>query len=299
VAIGFLKKRLAKTRETLKQTVVSVLTGRKRVSAGELEEIEEALICADLGVEASEKIISRLEECGGEGDELLARLRRTMLEIASIKPVETPAPPKPVVYLLVGVNGVGKTSVAGKMAYRYRKEGKKVLLVAGDTFRAAADEQLKIWAARSGCGYVGQGKAADPASVVYDGLEAAVARDVDTVIVDTAGRIHTNVNLMEELKKIKRVAGRKLPGSPHEIWLVLDATTGQNGLSQAAQFNQALGLTGIVLTKVDGTAKGGIVLAVCERFQVPIRMLGVGESMEDLIEFDAEEFVDALLAPAE
>jgi fused signal recognition particle receptor len=196
--------------------------------------------------------------------------------------------------MAVGVNGVGKTTALGKAAYRFKNQGKEVMLVAADTFRAAAVEQLAIWGDRVGAEVIRQGSGADPSAVVYDALSAALSRQVDVVLIDTAGRLHTKTNLMEELQKIHRVAGRRLPGSPHEIWLVLDSTTGQNALSQAQMFHQALGVTGVVLTKVDGTAKGGIVVSISKELQLPIRYIGIGEQLEDLRPFHPEEFIHAL-----
>ncbi len=217
--------------------------------------------------------------------------------LQSERPAELVMPESgPFVIMVLGVNGVGKTTTIGKMAYKFVKSGQKVLLVAADTFRAAAIDQLKVWGERIGVEVVAQQQGADPSSVIYDALDYAGPRDFEVVIVDTAGRLHTKVNLMEELKKIKRVINKKLPGAPHETLLVIDATTGQNGVSQARQFNEAVELTGLALTKLDGTAKGGIVINICNEFNIPIRFIGIGEKMEDLRDFEPRQFVDALFA---
>jgi fused signal recognition particle receptor len=198
------------------------------------------------------------------------------------------------VILFIGVNGVGKTTTIGKVAQLYKDEGKTVMLVAGDTFRAAAVEQLEIWGQRAGAEVVKQREGSDPSAVVYDALAAALSRQMDVVLIDTAGRLHTKTNLMDELEKIHRVSGKRLPGAPHEVWLVLDATTGQNAIAQAEVFHRALGITGIILTKLDGTAKGGIVVGICHQLKIPIRFIGIGEKVDDLRPFDAEEFVEAI-----
>jgi len=209
-------------------------------------------------------------------------------------PAEKKEQPVPNIIMVVGVNGVGKTTTIGKLAARFKQEGRKVLIVAADTFRAAAGEQLTIWAEKSGAQIVKHRDGADPASVAYDGVEAAIARGTDVVLVDTAGRLHTKVNLMEELKKIRRTIAKKLPGAPHEILMILDATTGQNALTQAKLFHEAMGLTSIALTKLDGTAKGGIVIAICDELNIPLEYIGVGEKIDDLQEFDPDQFVEAL-----
>ncbi len=294
-----LRERLKRTRETLSGGLDRLFRGRKVVDAELLEELEELLITADLGVDTSLSLIQALQEKLqrrelGDVARLKAALKAEMVALLT-----APAPPereaRPWVVLLVGVNGVGKTTTIAKLAHRDSHQGLTPLLVAGDTFRAAAVEQLEIWGARVGAGVIKQKTGADPAAVVFDGLAAAVARGVDTVYVDTAGRLHTKVNLMEELKKIYRTAAKKIPGSPHEVLLVLDATTGQNALSQARLFHEAVGVTGLVLTKMDGTAKGGMALAVVHETGIPLRYIGVGEAMTDLRPFDAEAFVEAIL----
>jgi fused signal recognition particle receptor len=230
----------------------------------------------------------------GDVEKLKAALAEEMLSLLTA-PVTPEITARPRVVLMVGVNGVGKTTTIAKLAHEERVQGRTVLLIAGDTFRAAAAEQLEIWGERVNASVIRQKAGADPAAVVFDGLAAALARDVDTVFIDTAGRLHTKVNLMEELKKVYRTAGKKLPGAPHEVFLVLDATTGQNALSQARLFHEAVGITGIILTKMDGTAKGGVALAVAHETGLPLRYLGLGEGLEDLRPFDAEAFVAAIL----
>jgi fused signal recognition particle receptor len=205
-----------------------------------------------------------------------------------------PQPGEPLVIMVIGVNGVGKTTTIGKMGALFRREGNKVMFVAGDTFRAAAGEQLRLWGERVGAEVVGQKEGADPSAVVFDALSAALARKTDVVLVDTAGRLHTQVNLMDELQKVYRVTGKRLPGAPHEVWLVLDATTGQNAIAQAEMFHKTLGITGIILTKLDGTAKGGVVVGISRQLKIPIRFIGIGEKIDDLRPFDASEFVEAI-----
>jgi fused signal recognition particle receptor len=294
-----LRERLSRTREALSGGLDRLFRGRKVVDAELLEELEELLITADLGVETSLLLIQALQEKLkrrelGDVERLKAALQAEMVALLT-----GPAPPdrsaRPWVVLLVGVNGVGKTTTIAKLAHRDRHQGLTPLLVAGDTFRAAAVEQLEIWGERVGAAVVKQKTGADPAAVVFDGLAAAVARGADTVYVDTAGRLHTKVNLMEELKKIHRTAAKKIPGAPHEVLLILDATTGQNALNQARLFHEAVGVTGLVLTKMDGTAKGGVALAVVHETGIPLKYIGVGEAMEDLRPFDAEAFVGAIL----
>ena len=289
----------------LSYDLANLLPGRK-IDAALLEEIETRLLMGDVGVDATEALMSELHRKVARKelddiDALFAALRAGMLEI--LKPCEQPLVipdgVKPFMILIVGVNGTGKTTTIGKLARRYRDEGRKVMLAAGDTFRAAAIEQLQVWGERNGVPVIAQASGADPAAVVYDAYDAARARGIDVLIADTAGRLHTQGALMEELKKVKRVV-RKLDESlPHETLLVLDAGTGQNAIAQAEQFHAALGLTGLALTKLDGTAKGGVVLAIARRMKLPIRYIGVGEQAEDLGVFDAEQFVTALLAPPE
>ena len=294
-----LRERLSRTREVLSGGLDRLFRGRKVVDAELLEELEELLITADIGVETSLFLIQALE------DKLR---RRELADVARLKAalqaemvglLTSPAQPdrsaRPWVVLVVGVNGVGKTTTIAKLAYRDRHQGRTPLLVAADTFRAAAVEQLEIWGERVGADVVKQKTGADPAAVVFDGLAAAVARGADTVFVDTAGRLHTKINLMEELKKIHRTATKKIPGAPHEVLLILDATTGQNALNQARLFHEAVGVTGLILTKMDGTAKGGVALGVVHETGIPLKYIGVGEAMEDLRPFDAEAFVEAIL----
>ena len=271
------------------------------------EEVEEVLLTADVGVEATERIVEELERRVAvkgldSGEELVEEVAAVMAQIlrpedAEAQRIDVSAVPS--VVLVVGVNGTGKTTTVGKLAYRLKQVGKTPLMVAADTFRAAAAEQLSEWAARVGCGIVRQTAGGDPAAVVYDGLAAAASRRADVVIIDTAGRLHTQVNLMNELAKVRRVVEKQMPGAPQETLLVLDATTGQNGLRQAEEFGQAVDVSGIVLTKLDGTAKGGIVVAIHERLGIPIKLIGVGEALEDLRPFDADEFARALLSGSE
>ena len=270
-----------------------------------LDELEMRLVAADVGIDTTQKILESLRgkvarrELGNL-DALLSALRESLLAI--VAPVARPLVPdpaqRPYVVLVVGVNGSGKTTTIGKLARRWSDEGRKVVLAAGDTFRAAAIEQLQVWGERDGVPVIAQSAGADPASVIYDALQSAQARGADVLIADTAGRLHTQSNLMEELRKVKRVLGRLDAGAPHEVLLVLDAGQGQNALAQARQFHEALGVTGLVITKLDGTAKGGIVLAIADQLGLPVRFVGVGESAEDFGVFDAETFVDAVLSPA-
>ena len=270
-----------------------------------LEEFEVALIASDLGAPVAERIIDRLKQSlqgtdASKAAHVQKTLQNTLLEI--LKPASGPPfeqllekGPKPFVVLVVGVNGVGKTTSIAKLAQRLVQGGKVPLLVAADTFRAAAIDQLQVWADRVGVGLIRHRHGADPAAVAYDGLTAAKARQVDVVLIDTAGRLHTKSNLMDELRKVARVIGQELPGAPHEVLLVLDATLGQNALSQARQFHQAVGVTGLALTKLDGTARGGIVVAIADELKLPVRLIGVGEAVEDLQDFQPQAFVDALL----
>jgi fused signal recognition particle receptor len=270
-----------------------------------LEDLETRLLTADVGVEATRQVMRELERGFDTGrlrtaEQLQAALRaqlRAILDPCSI-PLAIPDYIRPFVILMVGVNGVGKTTTIGKLAQHFRDRGLSVMLAAGDTFRAAAVEQLKVWGERNGVAVIAQGQDADSASVIFDAVQAAKARGVDVLIADTAGRLHTQAHLMDELRKIKRVIQKHDPYAPHEVMLVVDATTGQNALSQALQFHEAVGLTGITLTKLDGTAKGGILFALAQRLALPIRYIGVGEQREDLGVFDAAQFIDALFAPA-
>lgn len=300
--MGFLdklKKGLAKTRKSLVDKVEAIFSGRK-IDFETLEELEEALLTADLGVKATTEIIDFLKERSKKGEiKEISRIKEYLKE--EMKGMLGEAQPlsinlKPYVILAVGVNGVGKTTTIGKLAARFRGEGRSVILAAADTFRAAAIEQLEIWANRIGAQIVKHQGGSDPAAVAYDAIEAAKARGTDVVIVDTAGRLHTKSPLMEELKKVKRVIEKGLQGAPHEVLLVVDATTGQNALRQAEMFNNAIGVTGIALTKLDGTAKGGIIFAIRRELGIPIRFIGIGEGVDDLRDFEPKEFVEALFS---
>lgn len=299
---GRLKSGLSRTREGLTEGLTSLVAGKKKIDDEVLDELEMRLLGADIGVELTMEIIESLQERLKRNqlddvDQLLAALREELL--ASLAPVSTPLEcysAKPWVLMMVGVNGVGKTTTIGKLAKQFQNDGKRVMLSAGDTFRAAAVEQLQVWGERNDIPVIAQGQDADPAAVSFDAINAAKAREVDVLLADTAGRLHTKSNLIVELQKIKRVMARELPDAPHETWIVIDATTGQNGLVQAQQFNDAVTVTGVVLTKLDGTAKGGITFAIAHKLGIPIRYIGVGEGIDDLREFNAEEFVDSLLA---
>jgi fused signal recognition particle receptor len=306
-----LKEGLDRTRKNLTDGVRQVLAGFRPIDENLFEELEEVLIGADVGVATTDKILEQLRErvksegvrdSSGVESLLKDEIARVLQGSDSRKTGEVPGEAvrgKPHVIIMVGVNGVGKTTTIGKLAHRYTSEKKKVLIAASDTFRAAAVEQLAIWAGRAGVDIVRSASGADPASVAFDGLEAALARGADVLIVDTAGRLQTKINLMEELKKIGRVLSRKLPGAPHEVLLVLDASTGQNAVIQAREFGLAMGLTGLVLAKVDGTAKGGVVIAIADQLGVPVRWLGVGEGIDDLTEFDPRDFAAALFEEGE
>jgi fused signal recognition particle receptor len=293
------RERLGRTRKNLAGGLERLFLGRREVNAEVLDDLEEMLITADLGVDTTLRLVEAIRDRVKrrelrDADRLKEALRDEMVQILR----GPPAPlrlTRPWVILMVGVNGVGKTTTIAKLAHRDRTRGLNPLLIAADTFRAAAVEQLEIWGERAGAQVVKQKTGADPAAVVFDGLDAAQARGVDVVYVDTAGRLHTKVNLMEELKKIHRTATKKMPGAPHEILLILDATTGQNALNQARLFHEAVGVTGIIITKLDGTAKGGMALAVAHETGLPLRYIGVGEGMDDLQPFDPEAFVAAIL----
>jgi fused signal recognition particle receptor len=285
--------------------IKELLPGRK-IDAEILDELETRLITADVGTEATRRILDDLRRQVarkelGDVDALLAALRKAMVDI--LAPVERPlvVDPaiKPYVILVVGINGAGKTTTIGKLAHRLLAEGRSVMLAAGDTFRAAAREQLTIWAERNGVPIIAQQSGAEPAAVIFDALQAARARNIDVLIADTAGRLHTQTHLMDELKKVKRVLARLDPAAPHEVLLILDGTIGQNAVAQAAEFHKGLGVTGLVVTKLDGTAKGGVVLAIAQRLGIPIRFIGVGEDTEDFGVFKASEFVSALLMSAD
>lgn len=293
---------LAKTRDALVGKIEQVFTGKPHIDEDMLEELEAVLIQADLGVKATDSIIATLRaQCDkGKAVDAMTAMRLIQDEIVRILGEEPPVMAKaangPTVIMMVGVNGTGKTTSTGKIASMLAGSGKSVMLAAADTFRAAAIEQLEVWGKRSGAPVIKHREASDPAAVAFDAFEAARARDVDYLIVDTAGRLHTKSNLMEELKKVKRVLGRAGTGAPHEVLLVVDATTGQNAIAQARVFNEAVDLTGIVLTKLDGTARGGIVVAICSEFGVPVRYVGVGEGVDDLRPFDPKEFAASLVS---
>jgi fused signal recognition particle receptor len=297
-----LRQKLKQTTSWLTDDLANLLPGGK-IDAAVLEELETRLITADVGVETTERILAGLRRQVerrelGDLDALLKALRTSLLEILKpcALPLDVRSGPRPFAILVVGVNGAGKTTSIGKLAHRLKDNGLKIMLAAGDTFRAAAVEQLAVWGERNQVPVITQAAGTDPAAVIFDGMQSARARDMDVLLADTAGRLHTQSNLMEELKKVKRVMGRVDPSAPHEVLLVLDAGQGQNALQQAKLFNEALGVTGVVLTKLDGTAKGGIVLAIADRLRLPIRFVGIGEGAEDFAVFDAEAFVDDLLA---
>ena len=296
---------LEKSRSNVFQKLSKVFTGRRRVDEELMDDLEEALITADVGVDTTMKILDRLRkrarfEAYAEVQELYTMLREEIgglltEDAQGAATANEPAPGQPRVIMVVGVNGVGKTTSIGKLAWRYKQAGKRVLLGAADTFRAAAIDQLKIWSERAGVDIIAQHMGADPAAVAFDTLEAAVARNSEVVIIDTAGRLHNKRGLMEELTKIRRVMDRIVPGAPHEVLLVLDGSTGQNAVEQAKQFTSATDVTGLVLTKLDGTAKGGVVLAISDQLSIPVRFIGIGEKMEDLQDFEVIEFIDSLL----
>jgi len=299
--IARLRAKLNRGDSWLSYDLANLLPGRA-IDAQILEDLETRLLSADVGIEATGRILDDLRDEVArkelkDADALMRALRASLLAILApcAQPLVVDAARKPFVILVVGVNGSGKTTTIGKLASRLRAEGHQTMLAAGDTFRAAAIEQLEVWGQRSGSAVVAQRSGADPAAVVFDALQSAQSRGAGVLIVDTAGRLHTQTHLMDELKKVKRVVQRLDAGAPHEVLLVLDAGLGQNALAQAAQFHEALGVTGIVVTKLDGTAKGGTVFAIAQRFGIPIRFIGVGEQSEDFGVFDAEAFVDALL----
>ena len=298
-----LKQSVSKTRTELSARVEQLLTGNRPVDPELLKELESALLSADIGVRTTKEVLAALRQQVNEhkiddADALRQELKRQIVKIltAPAPPVNSDGAnsPSPRVLFVVGVNGTGKTTTIGKLANRWKKEGATVVLCAADTFRAAAIEQLEIWARRSDVEIIKQQSGADPSAVIFDALSAAQARAADLVIVDTAGRLHTKSNLMAELDKMKRTAAKLVPGAPHEVFLVLDATTGQNGLNQAREFWSSAGVTGIVLTKLDGTAKGGIVVAIARELNLPIRFVGTGEQIDDLVPFDAQTYVNSL-----
>jgi fused signal recognition particle receptor len=296
-----LRHGLSKTRTSFTGRIDTLFVGKKEITESLMDELEEILFTSDIGVATTQSLLDTVREKVTrkklkDPQKLKEMLKDQILSLLDQNPVEhTPKKPEdPMVIMVAGVNGVGKTTTIGKLANRYRQEGKSVMLVAADTFRAAAVEQLTIWGERVDATVIKQGTGADPSAVAFDAMTAAVSRNIDVVLVDTAGRLHTQINLMEELQKVNRVIGRKLSGAPHEIWLVLDATTGQNAISQAEAFQETLGLTGIILTKLDGTAKGGIVIGISSQLGIPIRYIGIGEQIEDLRAFDANDFVKAI-----
>ncbi|MDY6850544.1 MAG: signal recognition particle-docking protein FtsY [Thermodesulfobacteriota bacterium] len=294
-----LKERLANTRAVLNTRVDHLLLGVKEIDEDVLEDLEEILITADMGVKTTQALIGIISDKVARKEldspeRLKEVLRDEILRILSLPPAEFDPDVRPHVIMVVGVNGVGKTTTIAKLAHRYITDGRKVMIAAGDTFRAAAVEQLQIWAERVGADLVKQQTGADPSAVVFDALHAAQARGVDIVIIDTAGRLHTKVNLMEELKKINRIAGREMPGAPHEVLMVLDATTGQNAVNQARLFSETVPVSHLAMTKLDGTAKGGILVAMCYELGMPIRYIGIGEGMDDLRDFDPKAFAEAL-----
>ena len=298
-----LRQRLSKTRQTLSSGLADLLLGKKQIDDELLEQLEDQLLMADVGMQATQKITSQLTESLHrkqlkDSERLIDALKGIMSEILApcAVPLNVSSTKKPFVILMVGVNGAGKTTTVGKLAQQYKSQGLKVMLAAGDTFRAAAVEQLQSWGDRLDIPVIKQGQGADSASVIYDAQQSAQARDIDVLIADTAGRLHTQMSLMDELEKIKRVMAKLDLDAPQETLLVLDSGTGQNALAQASKFRDTVGISGIILTKLDGTAKGGMIFSVAEQLQTPIRYIGVGESVDDLRPFDNEEFVDALLA---
>ena len=297
-----LRKGLARTRQAAFGRIAQLL-GATEITPALWEELEAALIQADVGVRVAQELLDRLRERVRREGVTRAEDLRAMLK-AELRALLKDPPPLNLgrdpleVVLVVGVNGSGKTTTVAKLAHRFRQQGRRVLLAAADTFRAAAGEQLEIWAERAGVPCIGGQPGADPGAVLFDALQAARARGYDLVLADTAGRLHTKYNLMQELQKVRRVAAKAVPGAPHEVWLVLDATTGQNALPQAREFHQAVGVTGLILTKLDGTAKGGAVFAIARELGLPVRFVGVGEGLEDLLPFDADAFVEELFEDA-
>ena len=295
-----IKAGLAKTRAALSNTLDEIFTGYSQIDDDFYDELEETLILADLGVDTATKVVSELRRRAmnrgwAYTEHVRFGLKQLLTEMLNVGDPALNLSTTPSVILVIGVNGVGKTTTIGKIATRLVKEGKSVLMVAADTFRAAAADQLEIWAGRSGADIVRQNEGADPASVVFDGIRAAKARNADVILIDTAGRLHNKQNLMNELGKISRIVERELPEAAREVLLVLDGTTGQNGLVQAKQFKEIAGVTAVALTKLDGTAKGGIVIAVADTLQIPVKFVGVGEQADDLMPFEAQPFVEALL----
>ncbi len=294
---------LARTRSGFVARLGAVFTGRKQIDPAVVDEIEKVLLTADIGVKTSQKLLEEIRSSLSRSelkdpDAVWAFLQQRSTELLAL-----PAPAldfgaaKPFVLLVIGVNGSGKTTTIGKLAARLAGDGKKVLMAAGDTFRAAAAEQLEVWAGRTGAAIVRGKEGADPSSVIFDGIKRAVTEGFDVAIADTAGRLHTKTDLMQELQKVRRVVGKAAPGAPHETWLVIDSTSGQNAIAQAQIFTEAMAVSGIVLTKLDGTAKGGVILGIADQLRIPVRYVGIGERVEDLRPFDPAEFVEALFAP--
>ena len=298
-----LKTAIQSTKDNLVGRIENLVLGEKKIDASVLDQLEAILIGADIGVATTAEILEKAKQQTARDQlhdytALAALIRSTLLEILaapSARPAATPAAPPEVIFV-VGVNGVGKTTTIGKLAHRLSRDGRKVVISASDTFRAAAIEQVEIWAQRSGTLLVKKAHGADPAAVLHDALEHAQREKADAVIVDTAGRLHTKVNLMKELEKMHRIAAKRVPGAPHQVFLIIDATTGQNGLVQAREFLRTCGVTGLIVTKLDGTARGGVVVAIARELGLPIRYVGVGEKMEDLIDFSAEDFVESLFS---
>lgn len=297
-----LSERLSKTRSTFTYQLDTLFLGKREIDNDLLDDLEEILITADLGVATTQELLEHarrkvkrkeLTDPAALKDTLKEKIKAFILDAVANDELKMPDK-GPFVIMVIGVNGVGKTTTIGKIAHKFQKSGQSVMLVAADTFRAAAVSQLQIWGERNNVPVVAHQEGADPSSVVFDALGTAVSENIDVVLVDTAGRLHTQANLMEELKKIKRVMGKKLAGAPHEVLLVIDATTGQNGISQARLFDDAVTITGMALTKLDGTSKGGIVANICREIKVPIRFIGIGEQMDDLRDFNADEFTEAL-----
>lgn len=302
-----IKDGLTKTRNNLLEKISNLFSTTKAIDESFFTNLEEILITADVGVDMTSRVILALKErlkkervddtatilsfLKDELDKILNSVHNTF---QNLDPFAIPEDIKPFVIMIVGVNGVGKTTTIGKLAYNYKSRGKKVLIGAADTFRAAANEQLEIWAKRAGVDIIQQQKGADPGAVVFDTLKSALARNIDVVLIDTAGRLHTKTNLMDELKKIKKVMQKVITDAPHEIWLVLDATTGQNAIQQARYFSQTVGVTGLIITKLDGTAKGGVLFAIVNELKIPVKFIGVGEGIDDLQPFDPDAFVDAI-----
>jgi fused signal recognition particle receptor len=298
-----MKQAVSRTRENLSEKIDQVVAFTKEIDRGTLDDLEAILITADLGTKTTQEVLGKLRERADRKQikdvaELKRLIKDQILEILNSTPARAgkPVSGQPEVVMVVGVNGTGKTTTIGKLAHAIRTEGKTVLLCAADTFRAAAIEQLEIWGSRTGVEVIKTKPGGDPSAVLFDALSAAKARHTDSVIVDTAGRLHTKTSLMAELEKMKRTAQRVIPGAPHEVLLVMDATTGQNGLQQARLFTESAGVTGIVLTKLDGTAKGGVVVAISRELGLPVRYVGVGEKAGDLLPFNAQDFVDSLFA---